>query len=129
MAMYLARGKIAKDAMKAMVDRPEDRLVTTTRFLKSIGGRLQNYFFALGEYDIILIFELPDHVSASALSMVLTSSGSCTEVETTVLMTMSEAVDAMHRAREAMGIYTPPGSGKVAPTVKRRKTARPRVVS
>ena len=45
MTMYLARAKISKEAMKALVDKPEDRLITTTRFLKGIGGRLHNYIF------------------------------------------------------------------------------------
>ena len=127
MPMYLARGKLARDAMKALVDRPEDRMLLTTRFLKSIGGRLHYYFFALGDYDIVLMFELPDNVSASVLSMVLTSSGSCTDVETTVLLTMPEAVDAMHRAGEAMGVYKPPGGGP--PATKRATKRRPYAVT
>jgi hypothetical protein len=41
--------------------------------------------------------------------MVLTSSGTVTEVETTPLLTMEEAITAMSRAGDAMGIYQPPG--------------------
>jgi uncharacterized protein with GYD domain len=125
MTLYLARAKISKEAMKALVDKPEDRLVTMTRFLKGIGGRLHNYFFALGPYDIILVFDLPDHVSASVLSMVLTSSGSCTEVEITVLLSMEEAIQAMHVSSEAMGVYRSPGSaGEPAAPAKRSKPRR-----
>ena len=85
MAYYLVRAKVAQDFMKALVERPEDRLVTTTRLLQGIGGRLHYYFFCFGEYDIVLIYELPDNVSSASLSMVLTSSGTVTEVETTPL--------------------------------------------
>jgi uncharacterized protein with GYD domain len=114
MAMYLARAKFSKDAMRALVERPEDRLITTTRFLQGIGGRLHNYFFAFGEHDIILIYELPDNVSAAALAMVLTSSGSCTEVDTTVLLTMEEAIAAMNQAGKAMAVYSPPGGRRTS---------------
>lgn len=114
MALYLARAKYSKTALQALVEKPEDRLVTTTRFLQGIGGRLHNYFFAFGEYDIILIYELPDNVSAAALSMVLTSAGSVTEVDTTVLLTMEEAVEAMRRAGDAMAVYSPPGRRRPA---------------
>ncbi len=55
MAFYLVRAKVAHDFMKALVERPEDRLVTTTRLLQGIGGRLHYYFFCFGEYDIVLI--------------------------------------------------------------------------
>jgi uncharacterized protein with GYD domain len=127
MTMFLARCKISKEAMRALVEKPEDRLVTTTRFLKGIGGRLHNYYFAFGQYDIILLFDLPDHISASVLSMVLTSSGSCTEVETTVLLSMADAVDAMHKASEAMGVYSPPGRSSEAVKSKRLRS-RPRAL-
>ncbi len=46
MAYYLVRAKVAQDFMKALVERPEDRLVTTTRLLQGIGGRLHYYFGA-----------------------------------------------------------------------------------
>lgn len=112
MPYYLARAKVSKDYMKALVERPEDRLVTTTRFLKGIGGRLHNYFFSFGEYDIILLFELPGNVDAATLSMVLSASGSVTEIDTTVLLTTEEAVEAMKKSGDAMGVYVPPGPGR-----------------
>ena len=109
MPYFLARAKVSKDYMQALVDRPEDRLVSTTRFLKGIGGRLHSYFFSFGDYDIVLLYELPDNVSAATLSMVLSASGSVTDIETTPLLTMEEAVDAMKQSGEAMGVYVPPG--------------------
>ena len=109
MAFYLVRAKVARDFMKALVERPEDRLVTTTRLLQGIGGRLHYYFFCFGEYDIVLVYELPDNISSASLSMVLTSMGTVTEVETTPLLTMEEAITAMRRAGDTVGIYQPPG--------------------
>ncbi len=109
MTYYLARAKISKDMITALVSRPEDRLVATTRFLQQIGGRLHNYFFSFGQYDIVLLFELPDNVSAASLAMTLSAAGSVTEIETTPLLTMEEAVAAMKAAGQATGIYVPPG--------------------
>jgi len=108
MAFYLARAKVSQDFMQALVERPEDRMMTTTKLLQGIGGRLHYYFFCFGDYDIVLIYELPDNQSAASLSMVLTSSGTVTEVETTPLLTMEEAIGAMGKAAEAVGIYQPP---------------------
>ena len=83
MAFYLARAKVSQEFMEALVQRPEDRLVSTTKLMQGIGGRLHYYFFCFGEYDIVLIYELPDNQSAASLSMVMTSAGTVTEVETT----------------------------------------------
>jgi uncharacterized protein with GYD domain len=109
MAFYLVRAKVAQDFMKALVVRPEDRFMVTTRLLKDLGGRLHYYFFSFGEYDIVLIYELPDNVTAASLAMVLNAAGTVTEVETTPLLTMEEAVEAMGRAGDTAGVYQPPG--------------------
>lgn len=109
MAFYLARAKLSQQFMNALVERPEDRFIKTTKLLKSIGGRLHNYFFTFGQYDIVLIYELPDNVTAASLSMVLSAAGTVTEVETTPLLTMEEAIDAMRTAGETVGVYQPPG--------------------
>ena len=112
MSFYLLRAKYAQDAMNALVERPEDRMITTTKLLKGIGGRLHYYFLCFGEFDIVLLFELPDNVSAAALSMVLQSSGAVSSVETTPLMTMEEAIGAMSLAGNTTGVYQPPGRGR-----------------
>ena len=111
MAYYLLRAKYAQDSMNALVQRPEDRMLTTTRLLKEVGGRLHYYFFSFGEYDIVLLFELPDNVSAASLAMTLSAAGTVTETETIPLLTREEAIDAMNQSREASGIYVPPGRG------------------
>ena len=115
MQFYLTRGKVSKDTMDALVQRPQDRMLTMTRVLQDIGGRMHYYFFCFGEYDIILLYELPDNVTAAALAMALTASGSVIEVDTTVLLTMEDAVEAMTKAGEATGAYSPAWSGKAHP--------------
>jgi uncharacterized protein with GYD domain len=52
--------------------------------------------------------EAPDNASAAALAMAVGSSGALSEVETTVLLDMDEAQDAMRKA--AAATYRPPGS-------------------
>lgn len=111
MAFYLLRAKYAQDSMNALVQRPEDRMLTTTKLLKEVGGRLLYYFFCFGDYDIVLLFELPDNTSAAALAMTLSAAGSVTATETIPLLTMEDAIDAMNQARRASGIYVPPGRG------------------
>jgi uncharacterized protein with GYD domain len=124
MAYYLARAKVSQAAMDALVKRPEDRFVTMTRLLKGVGGRLHYYFFCFGDHDIVLLFELPDDVTAAALSMVLTSSGSVTEIETTPLLTMEQAIAAMRKAGDATGVYAPPGRKVKAARAKSASRSR-----
>lgn len=119
MAFYLLRAKYAEDSMNALVQRPEDRMLTTTKLLKEVGGRLLYYFFCFGEYDIVLLFELPDNTSAASLAMTMSAAGTVTQTETIPLLTMEEAIEAMNQARRASGIYVPPGRG---PDGRRERT-------
>ncbi len=76
--------------------------------IEGMGGRIESIYFAFGDYDIVGIMELPDNVSMAALSMAAGASGAFTNFKTTVLMPMSEGVDA---ARKAGSIgYRPPGA-------------------
>ena len=109
MSFYLLQAKLDHEFMKALVQKPEDRMITTTRLLKGIGGRLHYYFFCFGEYDIVLVYELPSDISSATLSMVLKASGSVSDVDVTPLLTTEEAVSAMNQAGDAMGIYQQPG--------------------
>jgi uncharacterized protein with GYD domain len=64
--------------------------------------------YAFGEYDGVFLLEAPDNASAAALAMAVGSGGALSEVETTVLLDMDEAQDAMRKA--AAATYRPPGS-------------------
>ena len=75
---------------------------------ESLGGKLLGFWYAFGQYDGVLLMEAPDNASAAAMGMVTGSTGALSDVETTVLLDMDEAQDAMRKA--AAATYRPPGS-------------------
>ena len=36
---------------------------------EGLGGRIESFYYAFGEYDFVVIAEFPDNVSAGALSV------------------------------------------------------------
>jgi uncharacterized protein with GYD domain len=114
MTYYLSRAKVSQDAVKALMDNPHERITNARNLIEALGGELHNYFFSFGHYDIVLIYDLADNISASAVSMVLTGSGSVSEVETTVLLTMDEAVDAMRQAGVVAAVHRAPAEQAAA---------------
>ena len=66
------------------------------------------FFFAFGDYDAVLIAELPDNVTAAALAMAVGSTPGLSEYKTTVLMTSQEAIEAMQKA-SGVGYKSPSG--------------------
>jgi uncharacterized protein with GYD domain len=106
MALYLGRFSYTQQAIKAMVDQPQDRGKAAAEVAESLGGKLIGFWFALGEYDGAYLMEAPDNATAAALAMRIAGSGAISNVETTVLLDMDEAQEAMRKAAGAT--YHPP---------------------
>ncbi|PKB71722.1 MAG: hypothetical protein BZY87_04050 [SAR202 cluster bacterium Io17-Chloro-G6] len=108
MPHYLLQASYTAQGVSGLVSSPEDRSGAIRSLVESNGGRMETLYYAFGDSDVIAIIELPDNVTMAALSMAVGASGGVTNIRTTVLMPISEGVEA---ARKAAGInYRPPGS-------------------
>jgi uncharacterized protein with GYD domain len=110
MPFYMTQSKLSKDAIQALIAKPQDRSGPIAKLLKSVGGKLHHYFFAFGDYDIVILYEAPDNASAAAAVLTAAGSGATNVSSTTVLMSMEEAVAAMTKAGTASSAYRPPTS-------------------
>ena len=108
MPLYLARFSYTMDAMKALINQPQDRSAAARELAETLGGKLLGFWYAFGEFDGVFLMEAPDNAAAAAVGMAVGASGALSEVETTVLLDMDEAQDAMRKA--AAATYRPPGS-------------------
>jgi uncharacterized protein with GYD domain len=108
MPVYLGRFSYTADAMKALMAQPQDRSAAAGEVAESLGGKLLGFWYAFGEFDGVFLLEAPDNASAAALAMAVGGGGGLSDVETTVLLDMDEAQEAMRKA--AAATYRPPGS-------------------
>ena len=108
MPLYLGRFSYTTDAVKALINQPEDRSAAARDVAESLGGKLLGFWYAFGEFDGVFLMEAPDNASAAALAMAVGAGGALSEVETTVLLDMDEAQQAMRKA--AAATYRTPGS-------------------
>jgi uncharacterized protein with GYD domain len=70
-----------------------------------LGGSVEAFYFAFGDDDVVTIVELPNNVTAAAVSMAVGASGAA-GVSTTVLLTPEEIDQAAHTSVA----YRPPGA-------------------
>ena len=61
--------------------------------VEAMGGRLEAYYFAFGDNDVVSIVDVPDNVIATALSMGIAATGTV-RTRTTVLLTPEEVDQA-----------------------------------
>jgi uncharacterized protein with GYD domain len=106
MPKYLLHVSYTAEGAKGLLkDGGSKRRAAAQAAMKSLGGKLETFYYAFGESDVFAIADLPDPISAAAASMTLAASGAVT-TKTTVLLT-AEDIDA---AVKKSAKYTPPGS-------------------
>ena len=108
MPHYLMQGSYSAQGVSGLISSPEDRSAVLLQLLEGIGGKAEAFYYCFGDYDFAVILEVPDSVSMAALSMVAGASGALSNIKTTVLIPISEGVEAARKAA-SMG-YRPPGS-------------------
>jgi uncharacterized protein with GYD domain len=104
-SLYLGRFKYSAAAMKAMIENPHDRGAVAAEAAESLGCKLHGIWWALGEHDGVFLIEAPDNIAVVALAMAVGASGQIS-TETTVLVDMNDAQEAMRRA--ATATFRPP---------------------
>jgi uncharacterized protein with GYD domain len=98
--IYITQGRYTRDAVKGMIIRPEDRADAVSRLLSKAGGRLVGYYLTFGEYDFLVIADIPNDIQAAAALLAAASGGGVTDLKTTVALTSVEAKGAFAAASD-----------------------------
>ena len=97
MPKFLIHGSYTAEGLKGLQkDKGSGRKAALGAAAEGLGGKLETLYYALGEDDAIAIVDMPDHVSASALSLAMSATG-LVHTKTTVLLTVEEVDKALQR--------------------------------
>jgi uncharacterized protein with GYD domain len=99
MPMYLTRFSYTPETWAMMIANPEDRRKAAASYMESVGGKLHGFWYAFGAYDGINLWEAPDDVSAAAVALAIGSGGALSSIETTVLMSVEDTLEALRKAQ------------------------------
>ena len=93
MAKYLITGSYTVDGTKGLLkEGGSARKAAVEKALNGLGGTLEAIYYTYGETDVIVIADVPDAVSALALSLTVNASGAV-NIRTAPLLTVAD-VDA-----------------------------------
>jgi uncharacterized protein with GYD domain len=106
MPKYLVTASYTAEGLKGLhKDKASGRRRAVRESLESVGGKLENMHYALGEYDVVLIADLPDNVAVSALSLAASATG-LVRTRTTALLTVEETDKALATSVKFRGAGT-----------------------
>ena len=100
MPHYLQQVAYSREGWEAVVANPQNRFDAVRPAIEKLGGKIESAWFSFGDYDIVVILDLPDNVSAAAIAMAFAAGGACKSVQTTPLISPDEAVQALKKAKE-----------------------------
>ncbi|MGY1609382.1 MULTISPECIES: GYD domain-containing protein [unclassified Geodermatophilus] len=108
MPLYLTRFSYTPETWARLIEHPEDRRTAARTYIESVGGQFHGFWYAFGPHDGYTLWEAPDNVSMAAVALALSAGGALSTVETTVLLSVDETMDAMRTAAQVR--YRPPGA-------------------
>jgi len=106
MPKYLVEASYTVDGLKGIMKTGGTaRRASVQQAVESVGGKLEAQYFALGDHDAFAIVDLPDHVSAAAISLAVSATGAA-RTKTTALLTPEEVDQAVKKQVK----YRPPNA-------------------
>jgi uncharacterized protein with GYD domain len=108
MPLYLTKFSYTPETWARLIRNPEDRRQAAETYIESVGGTLQGFWYGFGAHDGYTLWEAPDNVSMAAVALAIGAGGALSSIETVVLLTVDETLDALRKAAQVQ--YQAPGA-------------------
>ncbi len=99
MPHFLTQVAYTSDAWSALVKNPTNRIDQIRPAVEKLGGKIINGFMAFGDYDVVLITDMPTNTDAAAIAIAAAAGGSVRSIKTTPLLTSEQAIEALKKAK------------------------------
>lgn len=105
MPKYMIQGSYSPEGLKGLIkDKASGRLEAVSKALASVGGKLESVYFSLGDYDVVVLADVPDTVAVVALSAAISATG-LVRTKSTPLLSIDETDKALSKVID----YRKPG--------------------
>ena len=95
MPKYLIEASYTAEGLRGLIkDKASGRKLAVSKAVEGLEGKVEAVYYALGEYDVFVIADLPDAVTAAALSLTVSATG-LVRTKTTALLTVEETDRAL----------------------------------
>lgn len=104
MAKFLVQAAYSAEGLRGLQkEKASGRHTVVRRMVEALGGKVECMYFSLGDYDVILILDLPDIITGTALAVTVSATG-LVRTRTTPLLSIEDADRALSTQVE----YQPP---------------------
>ena len=108
MALYMYQAAYTAESWAAQMKDPQNRVETVGRQVcEAAGGAFVGGWLCFGDYDIVIIADVPDNESMAAIALAVGAGGAIKSSKTTVLMSGDQGIAALNKAKDIAGAYAP----------------------
>src|ERR1700735_642777 len=99
MALYMYQASYTAKSMAAQLRDPEDPVEAISAALEDVGAEIVVDAVPLGEYDLLVVYEAPDDMTAASVAMAVAAAGEVKSAKTTRLLSGQEWLAPLRTSR------------------------------
>ena len=99
MALYMYQASYTAKSMAAQLKEPQDPMEVIRPTLDDLGAKIVVAGFPFGEYDLLVVYEAPDDMTAASVAMAVAAAGEVRSGKTTRLLSGQEWLESLLKRR------------------------------
>jgi uncharacterized protein with GYD domain len=99
MALYMYQASYTAKSMAAQLRAPQDPVETIKPTLEDLGAKILVAGFPFGDYDVLVVYEAPDDMTAASVSMAIAAAGEVKSGKTTRLLSGQEWLESLRKRK------------------------------
>ena len=99
MSLYMYQASYTAKSMAAQIKEPLDPVEAFRPTLEDLGAKMLVAGFPFGEYDVLVVYEAPDDMTAASVAMAVAAAGEVKSGKTTRLLSGQEWLESLRKRR------------------------------
>jgi uncharacterized protein with GYD domain len=99
MVLYMYQASYTAKSMAAQLAEPRDPVESIRPTLEDLGAKILVAGFPFGEYDLLVVYEAPDDMTAASVAMAIAAEGEVKSAKTTRLLSGQEWLESLRKRR------------------------------
>ena len=99
MPLFMYQASYTAKSMAAQLQEPQDPVETIRPTLEEVGATMLVAGFPFGEYDVLIVYEAPDEMTAASVAMAVAATGEVRSGKTTRLLSGQEWLESLRKRK------------------------------
>ena len=99
MPLFMYQASYSAKSMAAQLKDPQNPEEAITSALEDLGATIVVAGFPFGEYDVLVVYDAPDDMTAASVAMAVAAEGELRSAKTTRLLSGQEWLESLRKRR------------------------------